>query len=1142
MKPILRKHKRFFNFKPAYQAVIFALFSSSAFAAVEATFPSVPLSLNGGAAQVKPNVLLFLDTSGSMIYGIDGTKSNVPLANQRRTVAINAAKEMLSNTRGLRWGLATFNDFRYNINGTGANGYVYGAHIRVPIADIDDQTSSGNDHFVNLQESLDKLIFGGGTPTTSAYYELLRYYRGMSGAYPGMEGRGASVQYQSPIEYRCQKNYIIFISDGQPESSPTGYVGAYDQTYASSYFYVDNRYPMKVRAGTRPLGPAFDEKLSTGESGPFSGTSTKLILENSSNVKSNGIYQCTINNTCKMYTELGMPHFARIANSQDMIKGGSDKEGKSFDEITQKNNFSKQTIVTHTIGFGVDVPMLSYTAAAGGGKYYNATSKEGLEKALKDISTSIAVGSANFAAVSPSTSTSSTGSITAAETLSLNTENWSSQLRFYQIREDGSINTNNYQLPTYNSTNSVTVISTANGPRYLRTGNGGTVRDLSNTTFGITDSNANKWQDLASWLTRQGSADNAAWGYRIRPHNDSQNQNRYLGDVLGSSLVAMGVYNKSGYTLGDSTREYLAVGSNDGMVHIFKKSGAQNHEYTDVFQYIPGMAKREGSETVNTALKKTAEEKYGGAEHINLVNGQISWYETYASNKNTRVIMSGVLGEGGRAAYALNISGKNATGGASIGLDADASQWLKGSGSGGGTAGQADYFGVPLWDTSSAVIGNVNPANGINNPDAVIGYMFGEPLNGRLAREGSRAARQSNYATSNNVFYATVLGGGFNPPSSGRDTNGNLTYPAPSVYVLDSLGLEAGATNTNYVNSTSAPGKVEKHISTAGLADNIKIDAPRGLTAVTGLDIDDDGVFDVGYAGDQNGNLYRFDFRGDISKWNAEIIFKGTESRPITAAPEVYRNNKTGRVTVLFGTGSELYASDLHDTSPQRLYGIQDPLNDDPEQGNDLATSNPAYPLQPISTELRQRTYSQSIIDGKTARTLTSTGGLGAGDKGWYMDLDQTSGERVVDKPGIGGSKRRGGTVIFSTTVFQPPSQEIQQSCTATGATQTSGFIMTLDAETGGRPVAQRLLKDNLDYIGEYRNGNLSTIKVQAGGFARSIFGGSSSGRETALGSSIPDNSTKCEAAEGNSETGVQVLKFFCPKTSVQRISWREIF
>lgn len=140
------------------------------------------------------------------------------------------------------------------------------------------------------------------------------------------------------------------------------------------------------------------------------------------------------------------------------------------------------------------------------------------------------------------------------------------------------------------------------------------------------------------------------------------------------------------------------------------------------------------------------------------------------------------------------------------------------------------------------------------------------------------------------------------------------------------------------------------------------------------------------------------------------------------------------------------------------------------------------------------------------------------------MELDSKNGERVVDKPGIGGSRRRGATVIFSTTVFDPVSQEPKNSCTAEGETRTSGFIMTLDAETGGRSVALRFLKDNMDHIGEYKPGNLSTVKLQQNGVARNIFGGSRSGRDLKPGLSAPREPSGCEAVYGSSEEGGAVF------------------
>lgn len=1118
----LSARKRLFSVKPSHWAVACALACPPAFGAVEGAYPAVPLSMTGGKSQIKPNVLLFVDTSGSMRFNINTGKDDLPKdqekhPDRRGEVAKSAAIEAIENNPHLRWGLATF------------PGGTHGATI---VKQIQDPTPG---HIEDLKNTIEGLKWGGPTPTTSSYYELLRYYLGLPLYHESNKSLNTH-NYQSPIQYRCQKNLLVYISDGEPDGyNRQGYhfnSGFVREGRGGSFINFTNYLGKDPLFGPRATNKweewqrvgndihcTKDDKNSAGiQKGNYepAGQCIKVSTPN-----------CADTNTCHMYSEYGIASFAGIAHQKDLISNKNDKEGVSFDDP----KFSKQTIDTYTIGLGLDIPVLKNTASVGGGEYFSAFSRSALKDALNKIVANATVASVPFTGVTPSVSSpASNRPINMAETLSLNTEDWSSQLRFYRVNEKtGAISPSQYTLPTYDSNQSVSVISTASGPRYLRTGNGGTVRDLNNSTFGLTDADPSAWRKLASWLTREGTEDNPAWGYRVRNHSNQDNQNRYLGDSLGN-LVAMGVQGNE--------RKYLAVGSNDGMVHIFKKQDGNTaaNAYTDVFQYIPGMAKQ-GQKTVNTRLVETAQKDYGGAKHVNLVNGQISWYETYASSKDrTRVFMTGTLGEGGRAAYALNIAGKT-NGGHVVGLDADSPSWLKGSGTGGGTSGQADYFGVPLWDTSSAQIGKAHQAN------AEIGHLFGEPFNGRLARKGSTAAKAASYTGKDDIFYATVLGSGFNPPLNGSDRNGNPTYPAPSVYVLDSLGLEAGKTEPNSVNSNSEPGKIIKRISVGNLskADNVKTNAPRGLTAVTGLDIDDDGVFDVGYAGDQNGNVYRFDFRAESSKWNAEIIFKGNESQPITAAPEVYRNPKSKRVTVLFGTGSELYASDLQDNSVQRLYGIQDALTDKEDVGDEVT------PLTPSSTELVRRNFTQATVNGKTIRTLNedSRGRLTSGQRGWFMELKgaaTANGERVVDKPGLGGSRSKGGTVIFSTTVFQPPAQEVQQSCTATGATQTSGFIMTLDAESGSRPVALRIMRDNLDHIGEYRAGSLASIKVQSGGFERSIFGGSSSGRATELGAPVAERRTSCEAPVGSSETGVEVLKFYCPKTSVKRIAWREVF
>ncbi len=1059
-----------------------------------ANYPNVPLALTGGQSSVKTNVLLFIDTSGSMRNPISPNSSEI-----RQVGARKAAKQVIADNPNLRFGLATFND-----NQTSAHPYpyIYGANIRIPIDEVADKDGLATVHKNNLDRAIDNLVFSGGTPTTSAYYELTRYFRGMSGAYPDEGGSNRAIAYTSPIEYRCQKNAIVFISDGQPQTSPWNlitsgnvnlertYSATYSDNYSSRQFYVPDP--------TRPLGAAYDEN------GPFGKDATGLLLVNSSPSMSSGVYNCTKNNTCTMYNELGLSHFARIAHGEDMMSGGLDKENQSFDDP----KFPKQTIETYTIGFGENIPMLWHAAEEGGGSYFTATSATELQEALKNIFQSIpSLGEADFSAVSPTTA-SSNNQITSAQTISLNTANWSSQLRFYRVNNN-VIAADNYTLPTYNPAGSTAVISTENGAQLLSDGNS----QLNNNTFALSATDSNQWQKLVQWLTRRGADANT--GYRVRePEAD-----RYLGDVLGSSLTALGLAQKSGYGYGASNQEFLAVGSNDGMVHIYRKTGTADDAYADVFQYIPGLAKNQESKTINERLQLTAAAGYGAANpgtHQNLVNGPISWYETFDTNNRSRVFLTGTLGEGGKAAYALNIAGVDSNNNP-VGLDGGS--WVN---------------GVPLWDTSSGTIGAAK-----SGVDGTIGHTFGLPFNGRVATSGSNAAKEGQYLSTFGLRYATVLGSGFDPQA---DSNGQ--YPAPSVFVLDSLGVDAGAdAGGRFLNPTvsTQQGALLRQISVAGLADNISTTTPKGLTSPTGLDIDGDGLWDVAYAGDQNGNVYRFDFRAEQSKWNAEIIFKGNSSQPITAQPNVYRSTTSNRVTVLFGTGSELYSSDLSDTGLQRFYGVQDPLDDDPAIGRELS---------PITSDmLLQRTYQQS----GTERTLAT--GQAVFDfntyKGWYMDLTNNGvleGERVVTMPEVGGTKRRGGSVLFTTRIFKPGENHGKTSCTAPSATSTSGFLMTVNAETGGRAPGLRFLKDNQDMIGVYYGGSLSSPKLMSNNpFDQTVFGGSRSGQAFRLNSNpeIPSGcvSDAIQVGVGSSQDGAALQTMYCPSDlSIRRISWREIF
>jgi type IV pilus assembly protein PilY1 len=169
---------------------------------------------------------------------------------------------------------------------------------------------------------------------------------------------------------------------------------------------------------------------------------------------------------------------------------------------------------------------------------------------------------------------------------------------------------------------------------------------------------------------------------------------------------------------------------------------------------------------------------------------------------------------------------------------------------------------------------------------------------------------------------------------------------------------------------------------------------PNGLSAPA-LVSDADGVLRYAYAGDLQGNLWRFDLSGD-APWPGAVgpgpgktpLFvardAGGARQAIAQQPKVVFATGGGYL-ILFGTGRMLEADDRLPArfAPQSYYAILDTL---------------ATPAQLVEGRGDLTPRSLSGADGAPALTLTGTE-LSAGSKGWYIDfLDAAAtGERSLD-------------------------------------------------------------------------------------------------------------------------------------------------
>lgn len=181
-----------------------------------------------------------------------------------------------------------------------------------------------------------------------------------------------------------------------------------------------------------------------------------------------------------------------------------------------------------------------------------------------------------------------------------------------------------------------------------------------NDTFGIVkEANVNleadEWKKvLLPWTVRGPGNDDKFKSINREPGKYSQryrireNGNRDLGDIVNSPIVAVG--------------GYLATAANDGMVHIFKKTGTDERGYELKLSYIPGTMPRQYFDNDTSALKDStlaqelrtfAEKGYVGDRYG--VDGGFVLRQVELSGQK-HVFMFGAMGLGGRGAYALDLS------------------------------------------------------------------------------------------------------------------------------------------------------------------------------------------------------------------------------------------------------------------------------------------------------------------------------------------------------------------------------------------------------------------------------------------------------------------------------------------------------
>ena len=347
--------------------------------------------------------------------------------------------------------------------------------------------------------------------------------------------------------------------------------------------------------------------------------------------------------------------------------------------------------------------------------------------------------------------------------------------------------------------------------------------------------------------------------------------------------------------------------------------------------------------------------------------------------------------------------------------------------------------------------------------DAYLSGAWKTVLLGGLGK-GGKAIYALNISTPDAFTDAHVLweysGSTVDTGSTGTtDADGmGLTYSQPQIARLND-GTWAAIFGNGYNSTSERAFLYIVNLSTGALIKKIPTNTAtsNGLSTPKLYDSNNDKIIDFVYAGDLQGNMWKFDLSGATSaSWglgnggNPLFIARNSSNlvQPITAQPTVGAH-PSGGVLVYFGTGSYLTTADVSDITVQSFYAIWD------KPSATTTVDRSSLVRQTIDEQVASGTT--KTIAGCTDDSLTpgddcvvtfnfTTRGTSANTVdytskfGWYMDLLPVSGTAVGERV-VSAALLKHDRVIFLTAI---PSAD---PCAPGG----DSWLMEIDASTGGR-------------------------------------------------------------------------------------------
>lgn len=519
----------------------------------------------------------------------------------RMRVARNVATTVVNNNTNLRLGLTRFN--------TDQGGTV--------LANCGSTAAAINTQIGTLTSST-------WTPLAEALYEVTRYFRGMSSQY------NSGVSYTSPIQYRCQKNFVIVITDGFP-------------TQDTSF---PNNDPADV-ANTSAALPNWD------------GLSPATMAAQYPNFPSGSDgFQPAGANTDEGHT-LYLDDIAKFAYDTDMRATGNDLTGVSFNDPL----FPKQNLVTYTVGFAVANQMMADAARLGTGQYLLAGNEAELSAALQAALADIEARTSSAASVA--TNSTRLASNTFIYQARFSSGDWGGQLLAYPIGSGGEIAaidelTGVPVLGSKTGWNSAKVMP-APASRKIFTYNPGPKTgmqfvwsaltasqqaELNKNVSGVADGNGQKRLDYLRGI-RTDELPGGPFRARSSVMGDIINSDpTFVGDQNFGFDLLPGAEGTSYKTFRQSTtykdrRPAVYVAANDGMLHGFDAETG-----VELLAYMPN--------AVYPLLRYLTDPSFNTSHRL-INDGAPKSLDAYI-NGGWKTVLLGTLGGGGKGVYALDVT------------------------------------------------------------------------------------------------------------------------------------------------------------------------------------------------------------------------------------------------------------------------------------------------------------------------------------------------------------------------------------------------------------------------------------------------------------------------------------------------------